>query len=503
MKPWPFALVGVALFSLTATLFAEDRLGPYGDGSHRRCSNSILPFQLQMIKAIVLDPQKRQNPGTAAPRGSRWGSTRNKNIVSRAGEIALLTPGTSGTDIGIYSQTGQLLRQFPTALSKSTRGEWGSSTEGRDLRPGEFSVYWASDDTLHFQSSGDNFHYGAFDAMTGAARTWAGTSSFNMHGYFGMCDGCPAVILSASGHGQGNTYFKFKVNGVAKNMSNTPHDFNNPTPLMDATTVYVTCPETIPSAALSGTTYTFGYGTKVRSLNYVPATGTYNTGWTWSIPNDANARGYDGMAASKPWCMDATRICLITHPAIYHFDLDQPSTLRVLSRATGAQTMSTSLGKIITGNLLSYQVSLSGDRLAVLSVRMTSNTSTHLQCVDLNGGAVSWQYDYNPTETTVDDQWHAETTRVYATDAEICVCWTATNATKKTVDVIVDRFSWNGGSPIRAKFSIPVPGVGTQAYVQDFVILDGYAYALITYREFVAGGTFTGGGQLLAIMGSP
>ncbi|MCY2968786.1 MAG: hypothetical protein NT069_35030, partial [Planctomycetota bacterium] len=178
--------------------------------------------------------------------------------------------------------------------------------------------------------------------------------------------------------------------------------------------------------------------------------------------------------------MDAERICLITHPAVYHFDLDQPSTLRVLSRATGQQTMATSLGKIISGNLLSYQVSLSGDRLAVLSVRMTSSAISHLQCVDLNGGAVSWQYDYKPSETAVDDQWHAETTRVYSTDTEICVCWATANATRKTVDLIVDRFSWNGGAPIRTKFSIPVAGIDTQAYLQDFVILNGYAYALIT-----------------------
>ena len=479
----------------------DERLGPYGDGSHRRCSSSTLPSKLQLIKSIILDPQKRQLPNMAVPRGSRWGSTRNRNIVSRAGEIALLIPGTTGTDIGIYSTTGQLLRQFPTTLSKSTRGEWGTSTEGRDLRPGEFSVYWASDDTLHFQSSGDHLHFGAFDAQTGAAKTWVGMSNSNAHGYFGMSDGCPAVILSASGHGQGNMYFNYRVNGVRKVIGNTPCDFNNPTPLMDATTVYVTGPETIPSVAIRSISYTYGYGTKVRSLNYIPKIGIYKTGWVWSIPNDANARGYDGMAASKPWCMDATRICLITHPAKYHFDLNQPSTLRVLNRATGLQTMSTSLGKIISGNMLSYQVALSGDRLAVLSVRMASNVSTHLQCVDLNKGVVSWQHDYKTTKTTVDGQWYAETTRVYATDAEICVCWATTNVTKKTVDVIVDRFSWNGGTPKREKFTIPVAGVGIQAYVQDFVILNGYAYALVTYREFVENGGFTGGGQLLAIMG--
>ncbi|MCY2964255.1 MAG: hypothetical protein NT069_11585, partial [Planctomycetota bacterium] len=148
-------------------------------------------------------------------------------------------------------------------MSKSTRGEWGMGMEGRDLRPGEFSVYWMNDGTLSFQSSGDYLDKGAFDAQTGASRTWIGTTGANAHGYLGVSDGCPAVITSGVGHGQGGSYFYYNVNGVAKHVSQTHCDFNNPTPLMDAATVYVTCPETIPATAFKGSQYSFGYGTKV------------------------------------------------------------------------------------------------------------------------------------------------------------------------------------------------------------------------------------------------
>ncbi len=179
------------------------------DGEGKNASLVSLDHDLDLEWMYLIEGQIRLRGQKIHP-GGYAGSLRSKNLAIRDGRIAVLIPNGEVQSFGfVGTQDGQLKRRFDAAhLSQSGFGEFNrSGIEGRDLRSGQFLVYWHQNGNIYARSSGDGSISGAYSVAKGKRVLGKigpdGTSpgrSYNQSGYFRMHDKSNWYFVSWGGH---------------------------------------------------------------------------------------------------------------------------------------------------------------------------------------------------------------------------------------------------------------------------------------------------------------
>ena len=353
--------------------------GLNGGGAAANSCPTAIGTNLNLRWMIRLDPQRLNAANHIGSRFPYAGSIRSKNIVIRNGEVALLAQGVSSADLAFYDATlGGVRRSFSSTLTQTTKAEWTPvGVEGRDLRNGQFLLYWHANGNIYCRSSGDTMQIAVLRAADGVLQLAVGRFGANGSGYLMMADNSIWNVASKGGHQGQGTWFELQDNGgslAAKSFGSSGGILHNiftwcgPV-LMDGDWIYTLGAATHPDLGWSNFDAPEGMGTQRRQwlgarvhgfklLGQTATAGNQNFvngsagSFTWVRTNVFVATDHDLASAVKPWCLGASNIFVVTESASWttndaKVDFSQPMVLNALNRTNGAVAFSLPLG--ITG----------------------------------------------------------------------------------------------------------------------------------------------------------
>ncbi|MFH1761838.1 MAG: hypothetical protein ABIA63_12135, partial [bacterium] len=340
----------------TARNFAEDWPGFLKDGARINSS----PHNISELKIKWVYKIDSQNPQIY------WlnrlaGSHRSKNICIRDGQIALIIPEDSIQHIGfINAETGELIRSFATDLGMTGIAEFNHvGIEGRDMRNGQYLMYWHKNGFIYARSSGDGCMYSAFKVSDGIQQEFGWEEEeYNQAGYFVMNDNCNWQICTNGGH-QGATYglYMSHTSGDFEGRISVGHYKNNgylftwggPL-LLDSNWLYTLGPTNHPDLGFAGYTVDPNrrqwlginlHGYKITGQDATEEDKTCALEFNWREVDGFIANDGDLCSYPKPLCLGKNEIYLVSQGGVSHTETDasvdfsRPLILHGINRYNG------------------------------------------------------------------------------------------------------------------------------------------------------------------------
>lgn len=382
--------LSVIFFFATASLLHAENWPGYNKGGQGINSSSVSIGNTPVLDWVyTLDPLNRQD-GSSTYRGS----FRSKNLAIRDGVVAVLVPDSGNQHFGYLRYTdGVLLRSFATHLDDTTKAEFNpSGVEGRDLRNGQFRVYWHANGNVYGKSGGDDGSAGAWSASDGTLiRSKIYNNVYNQSAYFVMADNCSWAFVSPGGHTgfplRWNTVYQVPITSsalsdrtVGLNSSVQGSFFNWSGPfLVDGSKFYslgaTHHPEMGESDTYAGSNKDDWLGAQVRAYTMKgqdPDNADHQhfmkaatPDWLWEEVDAFVGNDGDLSSSPKAWCLGTNEIYLVTQGGVSHTDTDadvdftQPLVLHGLSRTDGTE-WNMNLGITANGCTMSEYYSYSG-----------------------------------------------------------------------------------------------------------------------------------------------
>lgn len=478
-----------------------------------------------------------------------------KNIVLRNGELPVLVPGTTSTDVEfIDATTGAHKRQFPIAITKTTLGEWNKlGDEGRSLRPGEVLCTWTEDNHVFCGTDGDGGQHTDFDALTGAARPPidSGRSESNQRSLVTVADGNPWAFFGYSGHLPYVQYFRMQpTNGQfgskSFSLGKVGYYLNYPTFLLSGNSFFAVGPEAgtrdrmngvhVQKLDFLGTTVT----TANQGFRMKPGKAGQRTGWTYVDSTATMNQDSDVSSAIKPFCLTDTHVLLLTQPTFENITTNggssvsssgfggdflqqlarqqallqagnmkvgAPLQLHVIDKNTGTLTVKAPLD--IRESRSNYHwfpqlACIAGPN--EYAVAFHPDTTASLAAYDVNAQKVLWTYKYPVFAVTAADvQGQSMNSKMFVAGNQVYVAYVKPTtvpllpyyiANKEyPLSLFVDRFDLLTGA--KTSFTFPLPIKGNTVQLNDAAAVNGVLYVLATVREVTTGLPYKGGAQVL------